>query len=374
MANKNNELSVVDNDLDALLALAEEMDIDLDDTPSVSNGGGRFTPYSIPQGNRFSVTYFDSGQFEWNAPNQGAEIKESFFKKAGDELIDVSGFNVIKGYIVNFELQPRLSTYIEEKTRVTCSVIGYQHGDTKLKALPPVPMKSMYAWVGDGPSYTTPESLVDSLGLVGSRGETCADCIRNGHSTMEVQTSQGPKTESCSVRGVLFMVVTEVGKSTMKPGKKGEDPEEVVKTYKVEDLTDEEGNPKEPFLLAINITSLGLRGAWNNEPRLLGYYHHVAGLERQYKGADPRRSPLFHLTSITLRKKTNGTKFQPDFKVEPANLKDMKMSKNLWDELNPRKEVETLDNSLLSGFTGDESDLSSNETSEAEDEEANFKF
>jgi hypothetical protein len=348
-----NEIVNYDDDVQALFALAEDMGIDLD-TPSISSGGGRFTPFSIPEGNRFSVTYFDSGKFEWNEPGQTAEFKETFFKKAGEELIDVTDFNIIKGYIVNFELQPRLSTFIEDKTRVTCSCIGYTSGDTIFKALPPVPMKSMYAWVGDGPSYNTPDPLVEKLGLIGSRGESCADCIRNGHSTLEVETGKGPKTESCSARGVLYIVVNELGKTSMKVGKKGEDPEEVVKTYHVSELTDDEGNPKEPFLLAINITSLGLRGAWNNEPRISGYYHHIAGLERQFKGGDPRRSPLFHLTSITLRKKTNGMKYQPDFAIEVASLKDMKEAKELWQKVNPRKEVETLDQDYVNGFTGSE--------------------
>lgn len=354
----SNELSILNSqDIEQFYALAQEMGIDIEDTPSIGSGGGRFTPFSIPEGCRFSVTYFDTGKFEWNAPGQPAEIKESFYKIVDNESIDITDFNVIKGYVVGsgFELQPRLSTYINDKTKVTCSCIGYKLNNEYVKALPPVPIRSMHAWVGDEISHTTPDPLVDKFGLVGSRGETCSDCIRNGHSTMTVVDEKGnSKTESCTPRGVLYMVVTELGKATMKAGKKGEDPERIVKTYKVSDLFDDEGNNKEPFLLAINTTGLGIRGAWNNEPRIIGLFHHMSGLERKFKNGDPRRNPLFHLTTISLEKKTNGKKFQPSFDMEPASLADMKMACSIWDKVNPRKEVQTLDPSFYSSFIGEE--------------------
>lgn len=356
-------------DIAALFAMAEEMGIDLADSPSISEGGGRFTPFSIPKGNRFSVTYFDTGKFEWNAPDQDADFKESFYKFVDGEAIDITDFNVIKGYIVGFELQPRLSSYVENKTKVSCSCIGYMNNGEYIKALPPVPIKSMHSWVGDSISYTTPDPLVTKFDLVGSRGETCTNCIRNGHSIMEVETDKGTKTEVCGTRGVLYMVVTELGKSTMKAGKKGEDPEEVIKTYNVSDITDEEGNKKEPFLLCINMTSLGIRGGWNNEPRIIGLFHHFAGLEKQFKGGDPRKNPFFHFTTISLKKKTDGIKFQPHFSTEPASLLDMKEALKLWESLRPNKEIDTLDKSYISGYEDKRTDYSTFSNTEVVDED-----
>lgn len=376
----SNELSTFLNsgDIEAFFALAQEMGIDVDSSPSISDGGGRFTSFSIPKGCRFSVTYFDTGKFEWNAPNEPAEIKETFYKIVEGEPIDVSDFNVLKGYIVGagFELQSRLSTYVGDKTKVTCSCIGYKINDEYVKALPPVPIKSMHAWVGDQISHTTPDPLVEKFGLVGSRGETCSQCIRNGHSTMTVVDEKGnSKIESCTPRGVLYMVVTEAGKSTMKAGKKGEDPQKIVKTYSISDLSDDEGNPKKPFLLAINITGLGIRGAWNNEPRIIGLFHHMSGLEKQFSSGDPRRNPMFHLTTISLEKKTGGIKFQPAFGIEPASLKDMKMACSIWDEHVPNREVATIDPSFISGFTGtDEDKFSASSMLDAQASEDDFEL
>lgn len=377
----NNLIKYDDDYIQAALALAGEIGINLEETNNFSSGGN-YTKYSLPSGVRFSVTYFDSGKFEWNGENQEPDFKEQFFKKAGDEIIEISDFNEIGGYIVEFELQPRLANYDEDTktTKTTCSLIGYQTTDMDtgenlaVRALPPVPLKSMYQWVGDNLSYTSPEPTVDRLGFIGSRGEACATCIRNGHSTMQVNTRSGPKTESCSVRGVLYMVVHELSKVTKKAAKvAGQDPEEVKTTYKVTDLCDENGVAKAPFLLALNTTSLGLRGAWNNVPRITGLFHHVSGLNREFKGKDPRASMKFHFTTITLRKKTDGNKYQSDFSKYPANLSEMKEAFNVWQAAKPNKDVALISPSEYAGFTGSSLGAPSVEESAAV-EEVEFNF
>lgn len=346
MRTNNNDLAVVDDQLMLAMQLAEEMGISLDDEPSLSNSK-EFTRYSLPDGVRFCVTYFDSGSFEWNGEGAEPDMKESFYKKAGEELIQMSGFNQIGGNIVHFELQPRLSTYDDEekKSKVTCSVSGFVTKDLDtgnavvIKSLPSSPLKSMYKWENNNINYKSPDPLVDSLGLVGSRGEACSSCIKNGNSTMEVLTKGGgSRIESCSTRGVLYIVVSELSKVTKKVSKvSGQEPEEVVTTYKVTDLCDEEGNPMKPFLLALNVTALGIRGAWLNEPKIIGYYNYIGGLERQFKSKDVRRSPKFHFTTITLRKKTDGIKYQLDFASHTPDLADVKSSLSLWNEVNPNK-------------------------------------
>lgn len=332
---KKDESLLANNELEKALELAREMGIDTESTPSLNTSDGN-TRFTLPKGMRYAVTFFDSGKFDWNALDQEPDIKENFYKKAGDELIQMD-FNGIGGYIVDFELLSRLGTYDEEdkKTKITCSVIGHMTEDVDtgktigIRRLPEVPVKGMYSCVNGSISYTTPDPMVTKLGLIGSRGETCEQCIRNGHSTMEIVTSKGPKTESCTPRGALYIMVHELYKVTKK-AVKNKEPEEVINTYKVTDLVDEEGNPKAPFLLAINITSLTIRGAWNEDPKIVGYYHFITGLERQYKGKDPRRSPKFHFTKLTLRKKVDGQKYQIHFDMDTPNYEDMRIAHENW--------------------------------------------
>jgi hypothetical protein len=373
-----------DSELAIAMKLAQEMGIELDDSPSISGANyTTFTRYSLPEGVRYTVTYFDSGDFTWNDQNQPSDIKEEFFRKAGDELIPMSGFNEVGGYITKFELQPRLGTYSEEekKSKVTCSVIGYQTTDLEtgeqiaIKALPPVPLKGMHSWVDNTLSYVTPDPLVERLGLIGSRGETCTNCIKNGHSTLEVETRQGPKVESCTARGVLFLVVHELTKVSKRPSKvAGQDPEEVKTTYKITDLCDADGNPKRPCLLAVNITSLGLRGAWSNEPKIIGYFNHISSLERQFNGKDLRRNPSFHFTTVTLRKKAGGTKYQLDFNRFTPELAKVQESLQMWKDQKPNDVIETIDKSAYSNFSGKGYTQSADQALDVEVVEPRFNF
>jgi hypothetical protein len=327
------------DDPSALLALAQEFDIDLNNSgPSLLTGGT--TKFSLPKGIRFCVGYFDTGTFSWNAEGQTKEFGEEFYRKAGDELVPLTGFNEIGGCIVSFEVQPRLSHYKDGATETFCSVIGTEclSDDGKeqvVKALPSTPLKGMYGWKDNAMDYNTPDGLVAKMGMVGSRGQRCVDCIKSGNSIMPIEKEDGTVIkESCNVRGVLYIYVTEMSLISKKAVGKGKPPEESRKTYTMEELCDESGNPLKPFILAVNITSLGLRGAWKDEPQIIGYFHYIRSLEKAY-GNDPRRMPYFWHTTISIRKKTDGIKFQLHFDKRAQDLNVTRAALNLWNSMKP---------------------------------------
>lgn len=336
--------------VDLLLSLAAEFNINLGSEAGANGGGGNriWTNFTNVQGIRtLQSSWMDGGaaaQFIWNQENQTSEFLEEFD--------GFSGINQLGGFIVHAELQSALSTYDPEnnKSKTYCSTTGYQDGNIKqlVKALPGyVPLRGMYDGWDQGanrPNYTKPAPLVKTLGLVGSKGMACMDCIAAGQST---RTDEEGKVTECSLRGKLFFYVTEVSKSKKQPPKKaGDEPVVTTVTKTIRELLDVPG-----ILVAINLpTKSGLRGHYdpkNKEACITGYASYIMQLQMAAKGKPALADPRMHFTTISIKLPPDGGK-NPKNMLHFANqagfnVELLRDARKVWTDVNPNKEVEILD-------------------------------
>lgn len=353
-------------DADLLLQLAEQFNVNLEpETSSSGNGGGRiytnFTsilPNEAGEGGIRILTsgWMDNGaaaQFVWSLPGQ---------REYMEEFEEFANINWITGYIVHAEIQSSQTQY-DPETRTyksKCSVVGYRDSSGQyVKGLPGYsPLRSMYdGWdkAANKPAYTQPSPMVTELGLLGSKGMACADCIRCGESTFEgVDESGNSKVGECTPRGRLFIYVTEVGRVKKVPPKTpGAEPEIKVTTKTIRELLGVSG-----VLLQINLpTATGLRGNYDkNNPanNVTGYSSYLMQLKIQNKGRSASlANPQMYLTQISIKEPPAGKKSPKNmlhFEVAGApNVELFKDARTAWTEVNPHKEVEILDPSRFQG-------------------------
>lgn len=342
-------LTTASFDPDALLALAAEFSINLGSEAAAASSGNRiWTNLTIVDGIRTVQSSWLDGaaaaQFVWNQEGQTAEFLEEFE--------GFSGINQLGGFIVHAELQPQLSVYDAEtnKSKTFCSATGYQDGNIKqlVKALPGyVPLRGMYDGWDQGanrPNYTKPAPLVKTLGLVGSKGMTCAACIASGQST---KTNEDSKVTECSLRGRIFFYVTEVSKSKKVPPKKAGDEATVTTVTKtIRELLDVPG-----ILVAINLpTKSGIRGHYdanNKANNITGYASYIMQLQMAAKGKSAAlASPLMQFTTISIKQPPGDSKNPKNmlhFNNQPNfNIEQLKDARKAWEAVNPHKEVEIL--------------------------------
>lgn len=362
-----------------LFALAEELDIDLDNGMSdfFSGGESKMTSYSKPKAIR---TVFDShnskGVIKWTPAgftgDPTAREEEYLFvsDEGGGEPRDLGNVVEVRGLIVDYQQRDELRYYDGEKTNILCSVIGYENNGAVVKDLPRVPYGMKHTFEKDKSSGKwsvndrKPSAAVEKLGLVGYRGErptSCAECIKCGMST-EIISGIGEngadKKISCEARAKLYMAVFEVaikknikqesvkGKATFVP---------TVIVIPVSELLDINGEGiGDFFLLEVPMSKSSIQGKYvknaqgkkDEEATVEGYESFCRSLTYQFKNPkDPLRLPKFHYTKLSFRENPGkAPTFQADIRsLGSVTPEQFKAAKAEWEAQVPERTVETLD-------------------------------
>ncbi len=315
---------------------------------------------AVPESRKVTSSWMElesnsGGHFSWNIPNS---------KEFVEELDDVKGKVVkLRGVIVRAEMQPSLQYYISSESRYVtkCTLVGYKDSLTGqlVKGLPgTAPLKTLYEYdkyltlevkgktIKGGYNKNRPTKLVEELGLVGSQGLTCANCIRSGCNTLENDKGE---TIYCDVTtNQMFFYLTDFTTKKIIPSKDGSAPTISYTDYKVKDVLDEEG-----ILLQFSLPNkLALKGNYDAKEKKFistGYVNYIDSLKYQFKGkTDPRKMPYYNYTELSIVNIPGVVKNFLDFKV--IVVQDHKQyatlinnSRACWDKVNPQKEMMVLD-------------------------------
>lgn len=333
-----------------LLALADEFDIDLEGADDLEIGKKKYTNFFRmgADSRTMSPKWHTSGDFTWCVPGN-REFNDFCFN-------DFLNVKQLGGIIVHSEFHSAQTDWVDNKGKTYCSTLGYvdpKSGEL-LRKLPDMqvyagaPFKSLYEW--DQANKTIdrekPLPIVEALGLVGSKGMSCADCIRSGQSTYQ---KADLKEGDCPVSGQMIMYVTHLTRYQMVPpkGGKGEPTNQAV-TKTVKELFEAAGvEGIEGVLVSMGLpSSLGLRGLWDsdkNESLADGYYRYQMGLRFNYKGAD--RWPLFHYTNVSLRNVQGGKDYSLHFETDDThfNKELLKEALTAWQKIKPSEDIEVMD-------------------------------
>ena len=363
-----------------LLALAEELDIDLDNGAAdfFSGGQSKMTSYSKPKAIR---TVFDShnskGVIKWTPAGFSGEPtsreEEYLFvpDENGGDPRDLGNVTEVRGLIVDYQQRDELRYYDGEKTNILCSVIGYENNGSVVKDLTRMTYGMKYTFEKDrstgkwSVNDRLPAKEVAQLGLVGYRGErptSCAECIKCGMSTEVIPgigENGADKKISCEARAKMFMAVFEVAvKKKVKQEGKVKGKAAFVDTLlvtPVSELLDLNGDSiGDFFLLEVPMSKSSIQGKYvknaqgkkDEEATVEGYYSFARGLTYQFKNPkDPLRLPKFHYTKLTFRENPGkAPTFQADIRSLGAVTPDQfKAAKNEWEAQVPERTVETLD-------------------------------
>lgn len=263
-------------DLKELEALAQELNL----TPhssEVGNFSGVRKLYltRIPGIRKLSANWMDVGSFKWTDPDQ--DIDDLLFQ---DRVV-----HEIQGFILHAQIQPFLGfSDMSDNTntlKVVCSVAGYKKQGKLVGELPSDGIPGMYAWDNTTSNYSTnnPAPIVDSLGLVGSRGETCSQCIKNGNSSIEV----GAKTSFCQPYGKMWIYVTTVYKFL-----KSKAPDGSLEISRIATPIRDIVPGSNGIIIEVNLPGkTGIKGMGNRDASkaIVGYAPYVASLARQFKSS-----------------------------------------------------------------------------------------
>lgn len=218
-----------------------------------------------------------------------------------NEEVDVS-VGALRGVILHIESTASLGWYdINENKGVNiCGVVGRNINDEDSEPLytnnrieKVFPAMHSYDSGKDNGPCNEPHGSIVNLDLLGSRGETCVSCIRNGHN--KTLDNEG-KTVTCKPQSSVYMYVTEV-LTTVKKGRKGQKKYEVKGSYPISDVTfkdsednplnavfDEEGNLQDNtgFIVKFTFSPMRIMGKVTANPRALGLDGYLRALKRLY--------------------------------------------------------------------------------------------
>lgn len=321
-----------------------------------------------------------------NRPEEPSYL-QPYQKDAEGELVTFN-VNGIGGYIVDLESGASLGYYDSEnrrpvtKCQVTgCSSMLKDHEGRPYNVLPRIPFGgSMFGFDKSkgGSDYNTPSRPVMSIDPVGSRGEKCVDCIRRGHATQPHEDGE----IQCTPNGYLYIVVKELLQTKKQVDKDGISITKVSKRKKVEDLTDEEGNPLKSFICAVKLTRTS-SGGWNSDMRLrtMGIQYFTLNIGDTFKSNpldskgngrkdDIRYWPIevFSRThysnsgnvsprlKLHIQLKKDALMFQAPpvdrasemsrlskLEIDPKDLTEREEARKLWEELRPSVEIRPLE-------------------------------
>lgn len=363
-----------------LLALAEELQIDLDSGMEdfFSSGTSKMTPYLKPKAIRTVFGSHDSkGVIKWTPEGFSGDPKsreeEYLFivDDKGGEPKDLGNVVGVQGIIVNYQQRDELRYYDGEKTNIVCSVIGYKKNGEVVRDLPHMPYGLKYNFDKDPATNKSfvntvlPSKEVTKLGLVGYRGErptSCEECIKCGMST-EVIAGIGEngadKKISCEARGKLFMAVFEVAvkkkvktESSVKGKATFVDTLVITPVSKLVDLNGE--SIGDFFLLEVPMSKSSIQGKYvrnakgkkDEEATVEGYASFARSLTYQFKNPkDPLRLPKLHYIKLSFRENPGkAPTFQADFRSLGAVTPDQfKSAQAEWNAQIPERTIETLE-------------------------------
>lgn len=371
---------LVKSNNDDLLALAEELNINLDTsaTDFYSSVSSKLTNYNKPKNIR---AVFDAHKGDENLKwtplevdmNAGSREGEFLFiqKEGKSDPSDLGNVVELRGIIVDYQQRDELRYFDGEKTNILCSVLGYNNGDSIVKALPQMPYGLKYTFEQDSSTNkwsvntSKPNPVVSKLGLVGYRGEkvtSCEECIKCGLST-EVIPGIGDggsdKKIMCDARGRLFLAVFEVVvKEKVKQENSVKGKAEWVNTlttYKVKDILNLDNESIGDFVfMEVPMSKSNIQGKYvknaqgkkDEEATIVGYESFCKNLSYQFKNTrDPLRQSKFHYVSLSWRKATPlAMTSQSHFVSLGAVTADQFRSAHKeWEMLVPVKEIETLE-------------------------------
>ena len=324
-----------------LLKLAETLGIDINQDMSeiYQSAQSQMTSYLRPKAIRTAFNLHNSGgSIQWTEPGFSGKMDEREAEVLyqpdpnGGEPREITNITELRGIIVNYQQQDRLSYYDGEKTITKCSVIGYtdsKSGDT-IKKLPSTPYGLKYKFHKPNGkwevNFKDANPVVGKLGLVGMRGErptSCEECIKCGLST-EVVTGQdgNDKTISCEARGKLYFAAYEVVyKQKVKNPDFGEIKDapkfltEEVSTSLSEIVDFDAASLGEFILIEIPMSRSsisgkymkGLDGKKDTVKSVDGYESFCKSLIYDYKNPrDPRRNSVVHYTGLSFPKHPAG--------------------------------------------------------------------
>jgi hypothetical protein len=281
------------DDLLAQLAAEQGLSTEVEEVSSNSRVYTNFT--RVENVRMLKSSWQNATTMEWNYP--GETDVESFGR-------DFPYVNEVEGFILHSELQAGLYEDNNEEgatsqTKPVCTLVGYRNskGDY-VKKLPETltyfsKMYGDYDVAAKRPVYTSPNSALKDLGLLGSRGLSCFDCISSGKSTKDNPKQANP--HECKLRGRIYFYVTHL-RSFFKEGKTV-----IEETKSVQELMGQPG-----FVMLISLpTSVGLKGKYDKSEENL-----IRKGELKVKDAEKTRQ--CYLTYLTRLQNTYGKKLPVD--------------------------------------------------------------
>jgi hypothetical protein len=171
------------------------------------------TPYNVAPASFYKIAdYAKKGVYTFNMPYAKASTPEE--EKAGKniltpfsdpeldrEIVPTS----IKAYAVEYNDAHEWSEYKDEKFTSHCKVIGQKVGDDVTNEPIIIPVKWQYK-AGSTNGYKVPSDALVNTNAVGSRGMTCADCIKQGCNVNPSDTK-----DRCKEKGTLVLYITHLG-------------------------------------------------------------------------------------------------------------------------------------------------------------------
>lgn len=346
-------------DLEALLQTVEDVN---SSKSSYRGKGPQFTNIRYLNANKWQL---DSGEFVWSLPDN---------KEYVEELENVKG-NIVKlyGYLLHAQVgaSDQLWDDANKKYLSSCRAVGHKYNGEYLSGKLPdmYPLKELYKWdnnyVGttmNGDTYkggtnpTMPDDLVTSIGMFGSKGMLCSDCIKQGLNKLTINGEEyvDPKTGKpryCDIaNSYLIFALTSFDTKVVKVDKKNPSnpPEVVINHYDVSEVI--EDSPTY-ILLQINLSKkLGLKGLWDRENKVRaaeGYATLCASLARdpELKDNPLRRVPYFNEMSIDIHQATPRNYL--NFGVAPMNVELFKEIQELRKAMMATAEYVTIPRSEL---------------------------
>jgi hypothetical protein len=285
---------------------------------------------------------------------KGSDKEVKLYNKE-EEPISILGFT---GTPFLIELQPGIKWYNSEEKKFhnICSVIASEYNGTLINTLPKIPFNTMYNWDSiKNKTYNQPSNEVQALGLMGSRGQMCADCITSGKS---LEVDEKGKQHQCEVTGFLYMVVTGIPIVVAKTVNGVE--QFSVKDRSVSQLKYADGSTVEPFIVAIRLTGSSLSRGWHTESNLriqnITQYHKSLRYEptekdekpNLLKDGDPRMNLAWTPIQIVAKRyynKDNTPSMKPIVAIHQRlshNDKEYEEAMSLWKGSIPNLEIKNV--------------------------------
>jgi hypothetical protein len=300
-----------------------------------------------------------------NKPELKTDLQIYLDKEASNPAV-VQGF---AGYPMYIETAGGI-TYnnTEGKFENVCQIAGFRvaPGGPLVNMLPNGVITTMYSFDSiRNKTFNEPSDPVKAFETIGTRGEMCSQCIRNGHS---VSTDATGKAINCSTNGFLYVVLTHILNVKRTPVvTNGVQMKSIqVKGFKpISEYYDEEGNPLSNIVICIKLGRLSLKGGWygkdNPEFNINGPNQYTGLLKSLYSNPEMQDASK-HLTAfytrhaIDKRKNETSTFGQlhmehveskytnleavglADFNIEAEAVK----AKELWKAVKPKVDVQVI--------------------------------